>query len=150
MAKIQREYDKDFYAWILHNVALIRAGKLSQIDSEHVAEELESMGRTEKRELISRLAILIAHLLKWKFQSAKRSKSWKYTIKERRTQLFDLLEESPSLKYDLETKLEHAYEQAIFTAIRETGMDESDFPTGCPFSLEQCLDHNFFPDGETS
>lgn len=146
--KLQKEYNKDFYTWILHNVALIRAGKFSEIDSEHIAEELESMGRSERRELISRLVILMVHLLKWKFQPVKRSKSWKYTIKEQRIQLVDLLEESPSLINELALKLNHAYEQAIFVAIRETGMDECDFPKKCQFSLEECLDHEFFPDGE--
>lgn len=146
--KIQKEYDKDFYSWILHNVSLLRAGKFAEIDTPHLLEELESMGKSEKRELISRLAVLIAHLLKWKFQPGKRSKSWKYTIKEQRVSLIDLLEESPSLRHELEIKIEHVYEQAVFSAIRETGLDERDFPKTCPFSLDQCLDSEFFPDGE--
>jgi hypothetical protein len=146
--KLKQEYNKDFYTWILKNVALIRTGRFSEIDSEHIAEELESMGRSERRELISRLTVLMVHLLKWKFQPVKRSKSWKYIIKEQRIQLVDLLEESPSLMPELDLKLHHAYEQAIFVAIRETGMNECDFPQNCPFSLKECLDPTFFPDGE--
>jgi hypothetical protein len=60
-------YKQDFYAWAMKNAALIRQGRFSEIDAEHVAEELESMGKSEKRELISRLSILLTHLLKWQF-----------------------------------------------------------------------------------
>src|SRR5579872_5517180 len=103
MAKnIQQEYEKDFYAWAVHNARLLRAGKLSEIDVENIAEEIESMGKSEKRELISRLAILLSHLLKWKCQPERRSRSWKLTIKEQRFELIDLLAESPSLKHEIE------------------------------------------------
>ena len=87
---IKREYEEDFYAWTTHNVKLLREGKLSEIDVEHIAEEIESMGKSEKRELLSRLAVLMAHLLKWKFQPARRSKSWALTIKNQRIELDDL------------------------------------------------------------
>lgn len=97
MVAIQQEYDKDFYAWILRNVALIRAGRLSEIDREHVAEELESMGKSEKRELINRLALLMMHLLKWEFQPERRGNSWRASIYHQRLKLKKLLEESPSL-----------------------------------------------------
>lgn len=91
-------YEQDFYAWANRNAQLIRAGKLSEIDVENIAEELEGMGRSEKRAFINRLAILLAHLLKWHFQPALRSRSWQYTIRAQRDQLYDLLEDSPSLK----------------------------------------------------
>lgn len=144
--KNHQSYDKDFYAWALHNAELIRQRKFSEVDIEHVAEEIESMGKSEKRELINRLAVLIAHLLKWKFQSAKRGNSSRYTIKEQRIQLDDLLGESPSLKNTLEEKMNHAYEHAVVIAVRETGLDETSFSKKCPFSLEQCLSQNFFPE----
>src|SRR5271155_4858757 len=90
------EYDKDFYAWSLHNAALLREGKLSEVDLEHIAEEIEDMGKKDRRELISRLAMLLAHLLKWKFQTERRSNSWKNTIKHQRFKVKDVLSESPS------------------------------------------------------
>src|SRR5579872_3863392 len=143
--KRKQEYENDFYAWAIHNAQLLRERKLSEIDIENIAEEIESMGKSEKRELINRLAILLAHLLKWKFQPIKQSKSWQLTIKEQRFQLIKLFEESPSLKHEIELKLEEAYEQAMIIAERETGFEENNFPKNCPFSLKQVLDQKFFP-----
>ena len=80
------EYEQDFYAWAMHNAQLLHAGKLSEIDRIHIAEELESMGNRDKRELTSRLIVLVAHLLKWQFQVKRRSKNWKNTIYEQRNQ----------------------------------------------------------------
>jgi len=77
-------YESDFYAWVLRNAQLIRQGQFSLIDRENIAEELEGMARTDKRQLASRLAVLLAHLLNWEFQADKRSSSWRGTIKEQR------------------------------------------------------------------
>jgi len=143
---ITKEYDNDFYAWTVYNAKLLREGKLSEIDIEHIAEEIESMGKSEKRELLNRLALLIAHLLKWKYQSARRSNSWKYTIKEQRLRLTRLLADSPSLKKELETKISDAYEDACYIALSETGLNEETFPVDCPFNLQNCLDQDYFPD----
>jgi hypothetical protein len=142
---IEIEYNKDFYNWTLHNADLIRQQKFAEVDIEHVAEEIESMGNRDRRELINRLAVLIAHLLKWEYQPNKRSKSWKLTIKEQRIKVLQLLEESPSLKHQLALKFNAAYEQAIVMAEIETGLEESAFPKESPFNLDQCLDHHFFP-----
>ncbi len=139
------EYDKDFYAWSLHNAALIREGRLSEVDLENVAEEIESMGKGNKRELINRLALLLSHLLKWKFQSGRRGKSWELTIKEQRLKVQGLLEESPSLKHELDKQLNDAYEIALLIAARETGLDEKIFPKSCPFSFKESLKKDFFP-----
>jgi hypothetical protein len=145
MSKLSQEYEKDFYAWTVHNTQLMRAGKLSEIDVEHIAEELESMGKSNKRELINRLAVLIAHLLKWQFQSGRRSKSWMLTIKNQRFEIEDLLSDSPSLKSEIAGQFEHAYQKALLLAAEQTGIDEKDFPSKCPFTLKQCLDAKFFP-----
>jgi hypothetical protein len=142
----QTEYEKDFYAWTLNNAKLLREGKLSEVDIEHIAEEIESMGKSEKRELVNRLAVLIAHLLKWQFQPTRRSKSWTLTIKNQRIELNDLLEESPSLKKELEGKFTHAYERAVLMASEQTGIDEEDFPKRPPFNLKECLKMNYLPD----
>jgi hypothetical protein len=140
-----KSYKKDFYAWTMHNAQLLREKRLSEIDIENIAEEIESMGKSEKRELISRLAVLLAHLLKWEFQAERRSNSWKYTIKEQRLRLHDLLQDSPSLKKSLEDNLSRAYEHAIIIAVGETNLSENNFPETCSFSLKQVFDHNFFP-----
>lgn len=140
------QYDKDFYAWALHNAALIRHEKFSEIDFEHVAEEIESMAKSDKRELISRLAVLLAHLLKWKYQPSRRGNSWRLTIKMQRLSTTRLLKQSPSLKHDITKSLNDAYKEGILLAASETDLKESHFPKHCPFTLKQCLEINFFPE----
>lgn len=146
MRKSLRDYDKDFYAWAIHSAELLRQGKLSEVDIEHVAEEIESMGKSEKRQLMNRLSMLMAHLLKWKFQKIRRSKSWTLTIKNQRMEIKDLLEESPSLKKDLEVKFQHAYEKSVLLAAEQTGMDEKEFPKKPPFTLKNCLSDHYYPE----
>lgn len=141
----QNEYETDFYAWSLHNAALIREGKLSKVDFKNVAEELESMGKGNRRELISRLSVLISHLLKWQFQPVLRGRSWELTIKEQRLEIEDLLDESPSLKHELEDQIHRSYEKALIAAEKETGLNQKTFPKTCPFSLKEILKDDFFP-----
>lgn len=145
-SQLSQEYEQDFFAWINHNVQLLHEGKISEIDVEHIAEELESMGRSEKRELINRLAVLLSHLLKWQIQPGLRGNSWKYTIKEQRLQISELLEESPSLNHKLEENMNHAYKKGKLIAIKETGVEEDEFPKKCPFTLSHALDDSFYPD----
>ncbi len=144
--KIRQAYDKDFYAWALNNAELLRKRKLSEIDIDNIAEEIESMGKSEKRELINRLIILMAHLLKWKLQQPRRSTSWELTIKNQRAQLMDLLEDSPSLKNELEETFRKAYQRAISVAAEQTGIEEEKFPKKAPFTLKECLTSNYFPE----
>jgi hypothetical protein len=140
------EYKEDFYAWLLKNAALLQAKNFVEIDNENVAEELVGMAKSEKRQLVNRFAVLLAHLLKWQFQSSRRSKSWERTIKEQRKRIQLLLEESPSLKHELSEKISDAYEIAILTAANETGLDESQFPDGCEYRFEDILDSTFYPE----
>lgn len=139
-------YDKDFYSWAMQNAQLIRLGRLSEIDMQNIAEELESMGKGEKRAFMSRLAVSIANLLKWQFQPGIRSNSWSYSIKEQRASLLDLLEDSPSLRGEIEQKLKKAYSKALIIAARETGLNESTFLPECPYSFSQILDDSFLPE----
>lgn len=104
MDKLNTDYETDFYAWLMYNAELLRQGRFSEIDRNAIAEELESMGKREKRELISRLAVLIAHLLKWVYQPEKRSYSWECTIKEQRKEIFYVLQDSPSLTSRIDEK----------------------------------------------
>jgi len=145
LKKTQQTYEKDFYAWAIHNAHLLRKKKLSEIDIENIAEEIESMGKSEKRELLNRFAILLAHLLKWKCQPDKQSKSWKLTIKEQRFELIDLLKDSPSLKSELEKKFSHAYQKALLITEKETRIELKKLPKKCPFTLKQILNKNYLP-----
>jgi hypothetical protein len=146
MNPLANEYEQDFYQWTQHNAQLLREGKFTEIDTFHIAEELESMGKRDKRELISRLTVLLAHLLKWQFQPHFRSKSWQFTLREQRTQIAKLLKDSPSLKYSLyEEGILEAYPDALEMASDETGLSPSAFPKTCPYSIEQLLDKTFCP-----
>lgn len=143
---LHANYDTDFYAWAIENAELIRQRKFDEIDINNVAEEIESMGKSEKRELINRLSVLIAHLLKWQYQPQKRGRSWNLTIKQQRLQVNKLLKNNPSLKSKIELDFKDAYESALISASDETGIIEEDFPKQCPFDLEECLDNDFLPD----
>ncbi len=142
---MQNLYDQDFYNWLITNSQLIKEKRFSEIDAENIVEELESMGKSEKRELMSRLAVLLAHLLKWSYQPEQRSNSWKYTIEEQRRAVEEVLDDSPSLKYQLDQKFNEAYSKAILIAARETGFAKAKFPKDCPFTWEQAIDDNFWP-----
>lgn len=123
----------------------MRQRSFGEIDADQIAEELESMGKRERRELISRLTILVAHLLKWQYQPARRTRSWRNTLAVQRSELVDLLEDSPSLRYELEQVIERAYERAKLIAEDETGLDAAIFPQECPYALEEIIDPQFLP-----
>jgi hypothetical protein len=139
-------YETDFYAWANEQAALLRAGKLSAADIEHIAEEIESMGRTEKRELVNRLAVLLLHLLKWRFQPAMRGNSWRLTVEEQRYRLADHVADNPSLKAKLGEAISNAYRLSLVEAERETGLARGTFPPICPWSFDQIMDEGFWPD----
>lgn len=139
-------YEQDFYAWAMHNAELMRQGHLSEIDVEHIAEELEGMGRSERRAFVNRMAILLTHLLKWTYQPTLRSNSWRYTIKEQRRKIGRLLKDSPSLKSELDESFSEAYADAVLAAAKETGMAEEAFPPVCPFSFELAMNGDFLPE----
>ena len=112
----------------------------------NIAEELEDMGISNKRALISHLTVLIVHLLKCKYQAGKRGSSWENTIERQRIDVKDLINESPSLKHELEVKFDLAYKRARLDAATEMEIKKSVLPEICPFTLEQCLDENFWPE----
>lgn len=138
-------YEEDFFGWANRQAGLLRAGDLAAADIEHIAEEIEAMGRSEKRELLSRLALLLMHLLKWQFQPALRGNSWRATIKVQRRALDRHLADNPSLKAQLPELLVTAYEDAVLLASRETGLAESGFPAALPWSSAQIMDPAFWP-----
>jgi hypothetical protein len=139
-------YEEDFYAWLLKSAELLRQGRFAELDLEQVAEELEGVARSDKRQLINRLAVLLAHLLKWQYQPERQSKSWQRTIREQRKRISLLLDDSPSLKYEIEQKLANAYEIAVLSAANETGLDEDHFPESCEYTVDEVLDAEFYPD----
>lgn len=139
-------YQADFYAWTQQQAELLRNQKIEQIDWCNLAEEIEDMGRSEKRQLESRLEVLIMHLLKWQFQPNLRSRSWQLTIKEQRLRIEKLLAENPSLKSKLTETQEKVYPYSVISAEKETGL--SSFPEACPYDLAEILTPNFLPEND--
>ncbi len=139
-------HDSDFYAWSLEQAALLRAGRAAEADLGAIAEEIESMGKTEKRELVSRLTVLLLHLLKWERQPAGRGNSWRLSIANARDEIADLLGDNPSLKTVIDEVTASAYRYARRKAAIETEMGEDAFPAQCPWSFAQAVDEGFWPE----
>jgi hypothetical protein len=139
-------YDRDFYAWANEQAALLRAGKVAEADIENIAEEIESMGRGEKRELVNRLTVLLLHLVKWQFQPSFRGNSWRLTIEEQRYRLEDHFNENPSLKAQLSQALRDAYRLTLVEAERETGLSRGTFPKDCPYTFDEAMSPDFWPE----
>jgi hypothetical protein len=150
MAKaLEREetlYDQDLSAWIEQQAMHLRAGHLDRLDVEHLVDELEAMAGKLRRELKNRLRILLAHLLKWQYPPRRRSRSWLATIADQRDEIADLLEESPSLRGDLEPTARAVYPQARQRASIETGLPRATFPADLPYDLGHIMGDDGDPD----
>jgi len=142
-------YAQDFFQWTQSTAKLIREGKWYDIDSEALAEEIESLGKSQKRELESRIHQLVMHLLKWHYQPEERplhGRSWQSSINHQRVELSLLLRDNPSLRPQLPIVLTERYPQARLHASKETQLRLSTFPPSCPWTVEQILDDNFWPE----
>ncbi len=139
-------YQNDFYSWTQQQAALLKARQFDKLDFDNLVEEIESMGASEKRELISRLTVLLAHLLKWKIQPEKRGNSWRATIEIQRIDLKEHLRDNPSLKHQLDERFKDSYRKGILLAVKETELHPSKFPKESPFTMEQVFDEDYFPE----
>lgn len=138
-------YETDFLAWIETTATQLRDHNYGVVDWENLLEEIDAMGRREKRKLESNLVILLQHLLKWQYQPSMRSGSWKGSIREHRRRIRKDLQDSPSLNpYFLEAIAE-AYEDAREAAADETGLPLDLFPVDCDYTIEQIRDREFLP-----
>ena len=133
-------YDRDFYAWANEQAALLRAGALAAADIDHIAEEIETLGRSEKRELVSRLEVLLLRLLKWRFQPERRGKSWEVSIFNTRDALVVHMADNPSLNSLLPESVATAYRRARRSASVETGLPDSVFPDECPWTFDEAME----------
>ena len=138
-------YEKDFYSWTQEQAELLKNGRFSELDIDNLIEEVESMGRSEKRELESRLTILLLHLLKWKYQEVRRGRSWQLSIDEQRIQFEKTLNENPGLNPAVDQIIKDAYKLAVIKAARETKISKSVFPECCPWNLAQFVEDGFYP-----
>jgi hypothetical protein len=139
-------YEEDFNIWLEITANLLKEKQFDELDLENLIEEIESMARNNRRELKSRLIVLIMHLLKWKYQPQKQSKSWLSTINLQRGELELLLEENPSLKPSIEMIIDNCYDKARKRASKETQLNLTTFPVDNPFTLEEILDEDFYPE----
>jgi hypothetical protein len=138
-------HETDFVAWSEQMAQLMRDRRYDQVDWENVIEEMESLGRHDRRALSSQLIRVMMHLLKWQYQSERRTGSWRSTITEGRIQIHDLIEESPSLKRYLDQVFTACYSKSRRLAADETGLSQVAFPSQCPYEIEQILDLDFLP-----
>lgn len=133
-------YDQDFYAWTQRQIELLQTQQWEQVDVENLIEEIDSLGKQERRELRNRLGVLLGHLLKWHYQPDARSRSWFYTIKEQRRRIQEHLADNPSLKPYLAEAIERGYQDGLDLVGRETPIDPQQLPQSCPFSEMQIFD----------
>lgn len=142
--------NEDYYAWTQRTVEQLRQGRLSEVNLEQIAEEIEEMGSSERNELENRLVVLLVHLLKWQYQPERRGRSWQLTIEEQRLRIIRRLTKNPSLRSRLPEVIEQdAYPIAVIVAARETNLEKTTFPatfeqTG--WNWEQVLDMDYLPD----
>jgi hypothetical protein len=141
------DYDTDFYAWTQHQAAALLAGHLSELDLVNLAEEIESLGKSDWRELSSRLAVLVTHLLKWSHQPELRETStWRHTIRTQRRDIGKLLKQSPSLRRQVPEMIAEDYASVREDASDETRLPLAMFPEARPWTPEQVLRHDFWPE----
>ena len=138
-------YDRDYCLWLQHTVNLIKEGKFSELDAANLIEELEDMGRSEQRAVESNLVVVLLHLLKYKYQPAKRTNSWKASIREHRRRLRKAFSVSPSLRRYFEEVFDECYQDAREQAADETGLPLDTFPTVSPFHPSEALNPDYLP-----
>ncbi len=146
---LSSRYDEDFYAWTQHQATILRGVACPrELDALNLAEEIEDLGKSQRRELRSRLRVLVMHLLKWRYQPEGRidNHSWEDTIREQRKEIEDALEDSPSLKQEVGRYMLKDYGYAKDRAVRQTRLRPEMFPETCPWTAEQVLDTDFWPD----
>ncbi len=139
-------YEQDFHAWLLEQAAHARGGRTDALDLENIAEELEGLARADRREIRNRMEVLVAHLLKLAYGTARRPRrGWTSTAQEQRRRIGLILDDSPSLRSYPGHVLSGAYAAAVESLEGEPGLPPDALPATCPFSIEQVLDRRFIP-----
>jgi hypothetical protein len=140
---VRADYERDFYSWSQEQARLIRERRWDSVDRENVAEEIESLGRTEFNRLESALRVLLLHSLKWDHQPARRSRSWALSIRQQQLELDDVLVDNPGLRPRISEAIGRAYRKARLQAARETALEETRFPAQCPYSWDDIAKREF-------
>jgi hypothetical protein len=137
-------YETDFYSWTQAQAAALRAKDWGALDLDNLVEELDALGRSERNALWSHLRILLVHLLKWRYQPERRTRSWRGSITRARQNLARRLQQ-PSLRRELSAFITEAYTDARRLAADQTGLPQATFPQMCEWNEEQVQDVDFFP-----
>lgn len=132
-------YGDDLYGWVQQQVALLRQGRLTEIDAGNIAEELSDVGGEQYDKLESSIRVVLLHLLKWDYQTERRSRSWVLSIAEHRRRARRVLKKNPSLKASLDEAVDDAYEDARGDTVRETNMPRDTFPRVCPYVWDEIM-----------
>ncbi len=145
-------YENDVYAWAQRQVELLRAEDFEHVDWNNLIEEIDSVGIEQLHKVESHLIRLLQHLLKWQYQPSKRAtgRSWQLTIVEQRGRLRRVLRKNPSLRARVPDIIADIYPDAVQLAVVETGLAKQTFPTDCPYTLDQIMDDEFWPEPEGS
>lgn len=136
-------YESDLYEWTKAQADALRRRASNELDWDNLAEEIETLGRSERHQIKSRLENLLLHLVKWKYQPEWQCGSWRGSIYEARHRLESLLDENPSLRSLPAEYLPKAYLWARRRALEETGLYR--LPEACPWTIEQVLADDFLP-----
>jgi hypothetical protein len=147
-ADSQASYATDFYGWTAEQARLLRKSKPAGLDWENVAEEIETLGKSDRRAVASALKVVLEHLIKWRFQPDRRTTSWSDSIDEHRDRMARILEDSPSLEALPGEVLETEYRRARRKALPDTRLPPEGVPEASPFSVEQAVDPDFWPEAE--
>ena len=140
------DYAHDYQDWLARTAQLIRERRWQDLDADHLAEEVEDLGKSERRGIASQLTRLLVHLLKWRFQPTRRSDSWRDSIADARLQIQLAIEDSPSLGACPSAQLDACYTKARRSAAQQTGLPPERFPEACPFAIEKVLNEDWLPD----
>ena len=139
-------YATDLSLWARQTADLLREKRWQDIDLEHLVEELEDLGKSEKRGISSQLVRLLLHLLKWEYQPQRCSDSWLDSITDSRLQIELAIKDSPSLKDHPLLELAQTYQRARWTAAKQTHLPLSAFPETCPYTLDKILAEDWLPE----
>jgi hypothetical protein len=143
---VNTTYTTDFNLWIQRTTHLLRERRWHEIDLEHLIEEIEDLGKSERRSIASQLTRLLLHLLKWQYQPQRRSDSWLDSITDSRTQIELAIKDSPSLKGYAVEQVKQSYQQARSKAAKQTEIPLSMFPEECPYLLKLVLEEDWLPE----
>jgi hypothetical protein len=146
MTRMTGDYGSDYQDWLLRTARLIREHRWQELDAEHLADEVEDLGKSERRGITSQLTRLLVQLLKWHCQPARRSDSWRDSIADARLQIQLAVDDSPSLRGYPAEQLAACYEKARRAAARQTGLAPGRFPASCPFTIEDILSDDWLPE----